>query len=452
MEIKKNEEYIVDVIDNGFEGEGIAKIDNFTIFIDGAIKNEQVKIKILKVNKSFAFAKIIQVLKSSESRQKTDCATYPRCGGCSLRHIKYEDTLKIKRQIVANCIKKALKKDVKISDTMGMEEPVHYRNKLIFPLGYDLNKQPIMGTFAQRSHNIIKTDKCFIQNETLQQIATDIFDYIIKNNISIYDETTKKGLIRNLVLKIGIKTNQIMVILVLTKDSFKQEKEFFEFILDKHPNIKTIIKNINPDNTNVILGKQDIVLYGDGYIQDKIGEFTFNISAQSFYQVNSIQTEVLYNKVLEAADLSGKEIVFDLYCGIGTITTFLAKNAKFVYGIETVEQAIKDANENAKLNNVNNVEYILGDVEEKLPELVASKKIEADLIVVDPPRKGLDNITIETILKVKPKKIVYVSCNPATLARDLVSFENMYEIIQINPVDMFPYTSHVECVAVMCLK
>lgn len=448
--IRKNEEYIVDIIDNGYEGEGIAKINDFVIFIPGAIKEEKVKILIVKVTSSHAFGKILEIIKISDRRNTNiDCKTYKRCGGCNLRHIKYEDTLILKKEIVQNLVNKSLKTKVDVKDTIGMKNPYNYRNKAQYPFGIDKECNPTIGVFANRTHEVIEFDNCFIQNKISQEIAKFICKYVKEKNISVYDENTGKGLIRHIVIKVGFKTKEIMCILVINGTDFKEEQELVNELIDNFPNIKTVVKNINTQNTNVILGKENINLYGNGFIYDKLGEYTFKISPLSFYQINPVQTEKLYNLALEEAELTGREIVFDLYCGIGTIGIFMAKYAKKIYGIEIVEQAIEDAKENCRINSVTNAEYYAGDTQELLSDLINNKDIKPDVIVVDPPRKGLDNTTIENILTIKPKKVVYISCNPATLIRDLSKLECIYQINNIQPVDMFPFTSHVECVSIL---
>ena len=452
MLVEKNKEYIVDIIDNGFEGEGLAKIEGFTIFIPNGIKGEKVKILIVKVLSSHAFGKIIEILEHSKNRIESDCSTYKRCGGCNLRHVKYEETLKMKQNAVQSLVNKTLKTKIKVEETLGMDKPYHYRNKAQYPVGMDKQGKPVIGVFANRTHEIIPIDKCFIQNEQTEKLAKFIFDCIVKNNISIYNEKTGKGLVRHIVTKIGIKTNEIMCIIVINGKEIPYEKELVNEIIKKFSNVKTIIKNINMKNTNVILGKENINLYGEGYINDILGEFTFKISPLSFYQVNPIQAEKLYKIGVEQAKISDDDIVFDLYCGIGTISLFMAQYAKKVYGIEIVEEAVEAAKENAKTNDITNTEFIAGDVEKILNNLINKEKIIPDIIMVDPPRRGLDNTSIENIIKIKPKKLIYISCNPATLVRDLNKLEKTYDIQSIKPVDMFPFTSHVECVSVLNLK
>lgn len=452
MNIQKNQEYTVEIIDNGYEGEGIAKIDNFTIFIQGAIKGEKVKILIVKVLSSHAFGKILEIIDKSEKRQDADCSTYKRCGGCNLRHIKYEETLKMKQNAVQSLVNKTLKNKIIVQETVGMENPFHYRNKAQYPLGINKDGEPVIGVFASRTHEVIPMEKCLIQNSQSEEIAKYVLDFIKQNNISIYNEQTGKGLFRHIVIKVGIKTNQIMCVLVVNGKSIPKETQLINELIRKFPQIKTIVKNINMKNTNVILGQENINIYGDGYIEDKLGEFVFKISPLSFYQVNPVQAEKLYNLGVEMAQISKKDTVFDLYCGIGTISLFMAKYAKKVYGIEIIKEAVDAANENAKVNGVTNTEFYAGDVEVVLDDLINKQGITADIVMFDPPRKGLDKNSINNILKIKPKKIVYISCNPATLIRDLAEFEETYEIRTIVPVDMFPWTSNVECVALMNRK
>ena len=452
MEIKKNQEYVVEIIDNGYEGEGIAKIDGFTIFVPGTIKGEKVKILIVKALSSHAFGKVLEILNPSETRQEADCSTYKRCGGCNLRHIKYEETLKMKQNAVQSLVNKTLKNKVEVQETIGMENPFHYRNKAQYPIGINREGEPVIGVFAQRTHEVIPMEKCLIQNPKSEEIAKFILQFIKDNKISVYNEKTGKGLFRHIVIKVGIKTNEIMCILVVNGKSIPKETQLIEELTSKFPQIKTIVKNINIRNTNVILGKENVNIYGDGYIEDILGEYTFRISPLSFYQVNPVQAEKLYNLGVEMAQITKQDTVFDLYCGIGTITLFMSKYAKKVYGIEIVEEAIEAAKENAKMNNVDNTEFYAGDVEVVLDDLINNKGISADIVMFDPPRKGLDRNSINNILKIKPKKIVYISCNPATLIRDLAFFEDQYDIKTIVPVDMFPFTSNVECVAVLYLK
>ena len=452
MQVEKNKEYIVDIIDNGFQGEGIAKIDGFTIFIPNAIKGEKIKILIVKVLASHAFGKIIEIIKQSDYREESDCITYKRCGGCSLRHIKYNETLKIKQNAVQSLVNKTLENKLKVEETLGMDKPYHYRNKAQYPIGLNKEGKPVIGVFANRTHEIIPIETCYIQNKQSEEIAKYIFNFLVNHKIKVYDEKSGKGLIRHIVTKIGIKTNEVMCIIVINGNELPYEDILVNELTHKFENIKSIIKNINAKNTNVILGNENINLYGNGYIKDILGDFIFKISPMSFYQVNPVQAEKLYNIGVELADINKNDIVFDLYCGIGTISLYMSKFAKEVYGVEIVEEAIVAAKENACINNVTNTKFIAGDVEKVLDDLVNVKKIIPDIIMLDPPRRGLDNTSIENIRKVSPKKVVYISCNPATLVRDLAKLEDIYNIKSIKPVDMFPFTSSVECCAVLELR
>ena len=450
--VVKNEKYVVDIIDNGFEGEGIAKIDGLTVFVPGSIKGEKCEILIVKVLASHAYGKIVNIIEKSENRKESDCATYKRCGGCSLRHMTYEHTLKLKRQVVQNLVNKGLKEKVEVLETIGMENPYNYRNKAQYPVGLNSDGQPEVGVFAQRTHTIIPIQTCLIQTEISQKIAKTIIDFVKEKNIQVYNEENQKGLLRHIVIKVGKYTNQVMCILVLNDSKFDQEQELVKLLCEKYPEIKTIVKNINNKNTNVILGKENINLYGNGYIEDKLGEYIFKISPMSFYQVNPVQAEILYTTAINQANLDKNDILFDLYCGIGTIGIFASKYVNKVYGIEIVQQAIEDAKENAKINDVKNIEFICGDVEVTFDELINKEKIVPTAIIVDPPRKGLDNKTVENIVKIQPAKLVYISCNPATMVRDLAKLENIYNIKAIQPVDMFPWTNGVESITILELK
>ena len=452
MSIQKNQEYIVDIIDNGFEGEGIAKIDNFTIFIPETIKGEKVRVLIVKVLSSHGFGKVIEILGKSQARQDVDCNTYKRCGGCNLRHVKYEETLKMKQNAVQSLVNKTLKNKLQVRETVGMENPLHYRNKAQYPIGINKQGEPVIGVFANRTHEVIPIDNCLIQNKKSEEIAKFIIEFIKEKNISIYDEKTGKGLVRHIVTKVGIKTGEIMCVIVINGHKIPNENELVENLKTRYPEIKAIVKNINMKNTNVILGQENINLYGNGYIEDILGEYKFKISPLSFYQVNPVQAEKLYNLGVSMAEITKNDVVFDLYCGIGTISLFMSKFAKKVYGIEIVGEAVKMAKENAQNNNVSNTEFFAGDVEIVLDDLINNKGLKADVVMFDPPRKGLDKKSIDNILNIRPKKIVYISCNPATLIRDLADFENEYDIKTIIPVDMFPFTSHIECCSVLQLK
>ena len=447
--VRKNNEYIVDIIDNGYEGEGIAKINGFTVFVANAIKGEEVKIIIVKVLSSHAFGKITEIIKKSEHRVEDDCTTYKRCGGCNLRHIDYEETLNMKQNMVQNLVNKNLKTRIEVKQTWGMGNPYHYRNKLQYPIGLNKEGSAVIGVFANRTHEIVPVNDCLIQNEKANKVAKNIIDAIKKYNLSVYDEAKGEGLIRHVVIKTSHIYNEIMVIIVINGDFLPFSKEIARDLQGTCHDINSIVVNINKKNTNVVLGEKNINILGNGYILDELGEYTFRISPHSFFQVNPVQAEALYNIAIENANITKEDIVFDLYCGIGTISLFAAKYAKKVYGIEIVEQAIEDAKWNAEYNKVSNVEFIAGDAEKVLTDLIDNKNIIPDVVIVDPPRRGLDDITINNILKIHPKKMVYISCNPATLMRDLAKLEEKYNLKMVQPVDMFPFTSHCEVIAIL---
>lgn len=445
--VKKNDELIVDIIDYGANGEGIAKINGYTIFVLGALKGEKCKIHILKVLKTHAFAKVIQIIEKSDKRVEPDCSTFNKCGGCDLRHIAYSETLKIKQEKVQNLVNKMLKNKVKVNETVGMENPTFYRNKAIYPVTQDKK----VGIFAKRSHNIIPINECKIQTKISQEISK----YILDNwEDSIYDEETGKGLLRNIMVREGFKTDEIMLVLVQNgeKNVFETNSKLkIENVIKEFPKIKTIVINVNTEKTNVVLSRKNIIVYGDGTITDRLGDYEFKISPNSFYQVNPIQTEKLYNLAIEGAKLKKDDILCDLYCGIGTIGIFASKYVKKVYGVEIVEEAIKDAKQNAEINNVDNIEFIQGDVEVAFNKML-DNGVKPSVVIVDPPRKGLDSKTDQNLCNLKLDRLVYVSCNPATLMRDLQVLEDVYKIDSITPVDNFCYSSHIECVAVLEIK
>ena len=454
--VEKNKEYIFDIISQGYEGEGIAKIDNkYPIFIEGALKGEKVKVRIVKVNKNFAYGKLMEVLEASEERVNPPCDIYKRCGGCKLQHASYKAQLDFKWDRVKDCVSKIGKLDPSIVKyPLGMENPWRYRNKVQLPIGL-INGEVKIGFFAPRSHDIIDMESCLIQDEIGDKVVKLTREWIEKFNIRPYNvdgEYDEKGIVRHIMIRRGFTTNEVMVVLVTNGEKLPHKEEFVDLMVKNIPGIKSIIQNINSKKTNVILGLESKTLWGEDTISDYIGDFRFNISPLSFFQVNPIQTEVLYGKALEYANLTGNEEVFDAYCGTGTITLFLSQKAKKVYGVEIIPQAIDNAWINAKENKVENVEFFVGESEVVIPDLI-NKGVKADVVVVDPPRKGCDKKLLDAITNIDAKKIVYVSCDPSTLGRDLqVLEENGYKTLEVQPVDMFPNTSHVENVAKLIKK
>lgn len=446
--LSKNKEYVVDIVDIGQGGVGIGKYDGFTVFVDGGLINDRIKVRINKSKKNYAVGDIVEIIEESPFRVKRKCSDNLKdCGGCQIQELDYQKQLDIKTNEVKQVISRIGKlEDVVIHDTLGMEEPVRYRNKAQFPI-QKVNNNPLIGFYKKKSHDIIPTDKCIIQHEINDKIMKIIKTYINAYKVSVYDEKTHTGVLRHLVTKVGFTTNEVMVVLVANGKKLPYLKELASVLEENVPGFKTLVVNVNREKTNVILGRENIVVYGDGKINDYIGELVFEISPLSFFQVNPVQTEVLYNKALEYADLKENDTVFDIYCGIGTISLFLAQKAKKVYGIEIVEDAIKDAKINANLNNLDNVEFYVGKAEEVVPKMYKEGKI-ANVVVVDPPRKGCDEKVLDTIVSMKPDRVVYVSCNPSTLARDLAYLdERGYKCLEVQPVDMFPHTMHVESVA-----
>ena len=411
--IDKNKDYIIKIDSYGHEGEGVGKINNFTVFVKGAIKGETVKIKLIKVNKTYGIAKLLEVIVPSQHREKPVCSIYKRCGGCNLQHISYTEQLNFKTQRVKDVMERVGKlEDAKIHNTIGMEFPYNYRNKVQLPVGF-IDSEVVVGFYAPRSHDIINMEHCYIQSKLGDKIIHILKEWMKENKIKSYDEKTHSGIVRHIMLREGFRTKEVMVVVVTNGVKLPNSKSLVQKLRENILNLKSVIQNINEDKTNVILGQKSITLWGQDTISDYIGDFRFNISPLSFFQVNPIQTEVLYNKAMEYADLNGDEIVFDAYCGTGTISLFLSKKAKMVFGVEIIPQAIDNANENKKENNVDNVEFIVGKSEEEIPKLIKSG-INPDVIVLDPPRKGCEELLLHAIAEAAPKKIVYVSCDPAT--------------------------------------
>lgn len=452
----KNEEYILDIVSQGYEGEGVAKIDSYPIFIEGALKGEKVKVKIVKVNKNFAYGKLLEVIEKSEGRVEPKCKYFKKCGGCKLQHMNYETQLDFKWERVKDCIKKigGLSEDL-VEYPIGMEEnPYKYRNKVQLPIGMDKSK-PVLGFYAPRSHDIIDIEECLIQEEDSNKISKITREWIEEFNIMpafVDGKFNKKGFLRHVMIRKGFKTGEVMVVIVATRKDLKHIDELIKKLEFHVEGLKSVVLCVNAKDTNVILTPECYTLWGEDYIQDYIGDFKFNISPLSFFQVNPMQTEVLYNKALEYAELTGKETVFDAYCGTGSITLFLSQKAKKVYGVEIVEPAIINARENAKMNNVSNTEFFVGKSEEVIPKLI-KEGVKADVIVVDPPRKGCDIKLLKAIGETKPERVVYVSCDPSTLARDLKILDELgYKTEKVQPVDMFPQTAHIENIAKLVRK
>ncbi|MCI9078598.1 MAG: 23S rRNA (uracil(1939)-C(5))-methyltransferase RlmD [Lachnospiraceae bacterium] len=497
---KKNDELVLDIEDLGTEGEGIGKIQGYTLFVKDALVGDKVRVKIMKTKKSYAYARLLEIIEPSGWRTEPACPVARQCGGCQLQHCSYEKQLEWKRKKINDCLKRIGGfGNIEAEPVIGMEEPYYYRNKAQFPVGYSKDGSIITGFYAGRTHSIIPFKHCLLQNPCNSNILDVITRFMDENNISAYNEAAHKGVVRHIITRTAQATGEVMVCLVINADKLPAAGRLVQMLLDcditeykdtkeaeeikeviwnrevkdikevnglkgiygkrlvnsEKPFIKSICININKDKTNVILGGKTKVIYGTPYITDYIGDVKYHISPVSFYQVNHSQTEKLYNKVMEFADLKGNEIVWDLYCGIGTISLFLAQKAAKVCGVEIVPQAVEDARENALLNNLDNVEFFSGAAEEVVPLQYEKSggRLKADVVTLDPPRKGCDEKLLQTIAEMQPARIVYVSCDPATLARDLKYLCGKgYEVEKVQPVDMFCQSYHVETVVQLSHK
>lgn len=450
--VQNEQELELEIHGLNHEGAGVGRYEGYTLFVKGALPGELVRVQVEHTKKNFGFARLLEVIRPSETRVEPPCPLFKECGGCSLQHLSYAEQLRHKRQIVVDNLKRIGDFDLEgmgiaVHPTLGMQEPWRYRNKAQVPIGEEEGGL-IGGFYAEKSHRIIDMDECLIQHQSNDEVVRVVKRVAGQLGIQPYDEVKHTGLLRHVVSRVGANTGEIMVVLITTESFIPGRDHLIEAIRTQIPQVKSIVQNINPQQTNVIFGDTTVTLWGSDVIYDTIGPVRFAISARSFYQVNPTQTEVLYNKTLEYAGLNGAETVIDAYCGIGTISLFLAQKAKHVYGVEIVPEAIRDANRNAELNGITNVTFAVGAAEEVIPAW-KEQGIRPDVIVVDPPRKGCDEALLTTILQMKPTRVVYVSCNPSTLARDLKLLSDMYELKEVQPVDMFPHTGHVECVILM---
>ncbi|CAH1059331.1 23S rRNA (uracil(1939)-C(5))-methyltransferase RlmD [Paenibacillus pseudetheri] len=463
LPVNKNDEVVLDIIGMTHEGEGVGRVEGFTLFVQGALPGEKVRAKVLKTKKQYGYAKLLNIVEASSARIAAPCEIYDKCGGCQLQHMDYTAQLAWKRQLVVDNLERIGKLRVSggggdagtdqtdgilVRPTLGMDEPWRYRNKAQVPIG--VTEGGLVGGFyARGSHRIIDMETCLIQHEDNDDVVRKVKEIGRKRGITAYDEESGKGLLRHVVVKKAFRTGEMMVVLVTNGERIPHLDEWITEIRREIPAVTSICQNVNTKRTNVIFGDTTHTLWGNDVIYDYIGDVKFAISARSFYQVNPAQTEVLYGKTVEYAGLTGNETVIDAYCGIGTISLFLAQHAKQVYGVEIVREAIEDARANATLNSMDNVVFEVGASEDVIPNW-KEQGITADVIVVDPPRKGCDPRLLETILAMKPERVVYVSCNPSTLARDLRVLEDGgYATVEVTPVDMFPHTVHVESVALL---
>ena len=450
MEFRKNDLVTLEIEDCGIDGEGIGKADGFTVFVKDAVIGDTVTAKIIKAKKNYGYGRLMEVLKPSPYRVEPKCEFARQCGGCQLQALSYDQQLVFK----TNKVKGHLERiggftDIPMEPIIGMDELFHYRNKAQFPVGRNKEGKIVTGFYAGRTHNIIENRDCALGVAENKEVLDRVIAHMEKYGIEPYNEATGKGLVRHVLIRYGYFTKEVMVCLILNGNKIPKEEQLVKSLCEI-PGMTSITINVNKKHSNVILGEEIRLLWGQEYITDRIGDISYQISPLSFYQVNPMQTQKLYAKALEYADLHGEETVWDLYCGIGTISLFLAQKAKFVRGVEIVPAAIENAKENAKLNGLENTEFFVGKAEEVLPREYKKNGVYADVIVVDPPRKGCDETLLETMVEMNPERIVYVSCDSATLARDLKYLcERGYELRKVCPVDQFGMTVHVETVVLL---
>ena len=450
MEFRKNDLVTLEIEDCGIDGEGIGKADGFTVFVKDAVIGDTVTAKIIKAKKNYGYGRLMEVLKPSPYRVEPKCEFARQCGGCQLQALSYDQQLVFK----TNKVKGHLERiggftDIPMEPIIGMDELFHYRNKAQFPVGRNKEGKIVTGFYAGRTHNIIENRDCALGVAENKEVLDRVIAHMEKYGIEPYNEVTGKGLVRHVLIRYGYFTKEVMVCLILNGNKIPKEEQLVKSLCEI-PGMTSITINVNKKHSNVILGEEIRLLWGQEYITDRIGDISYQISPLSFYQVNPMQTQKLYAKALEYADLHGQETVWDLYCGIGTISLFLAQKAKFVRGVEIVPAAIENAKENAKLNGLENTEFFVGKAEQVLPREYKKNGVYADVIVVDPPRKGCDETLLETMIEMNPERIVYVSCDSATLARDLKYLcERGYELRKVCPVDQFGMTVHVETVVLL---
>lgn len=445
----KNEFYEVEFIDMTHDGMGVCRVDNFPVFVPKALKGEKGIIKITKVNTNLGFGRLMELTHKSPFRKEPICDHYNECGGCNIMHMDYSMQLDFKKYRTAETLKRLGKISTNVKDTVGMLNPYYYRNKAVIPFGEE-NSKLIAGLYKSRSHDIIDMKKCYI----MPKITTDIIKFLknifMELNIPGYNEKVGTGVIRHVVIRSSYKFDDISVTIVTLTPKLPKKDIIVKRLVSRYKRVVSIVHNHNPENTNVILGKKSKIIHGDDFIRDEINGVIFKVSHRSFYQVNPQQTENLYKKAIEYAELTPNDIVIDAYCGIGTIALSVAKDCKTVLGVEIVKQAIDDANENASANNITNAKFKVGKAEEVIKTW---SNYDVDALFVDPPRKGCNPAFLETVADMKIPKVVYVSCNVATLARDLNYLQSRgYEVIEVTPFDMFPQTSHIEAVTKLKYK
>ncbi len=446
-----NISFIGECIDLSSEGKGVVKYNNIVGFVNNLLPKEKAEIKITYLKKDIFFGEIIKLISASSDRVKPKCSHFDLCGGCSLMHLSYETQLLYKQNKVKECLRKIGGMNINVNSAIGMTNPYNYRNKIQMPIKLLKNGKIVSGFYKEKTHEIVPINNCLIENKKADKILNSIKELMKKYKILPYDEDKRIGVIRHILVRTSFHYDEIMVVLVSNVDSFPGRNEFVKTLKKLNPEITTIVQNINPRDTNVILGEKQRILSGKGYIRDVLCGIEFKISAKSFYQVNPLQTEILYNKAIELADINSNDLVLDAYCGIGTIGLIASKKAKNVVGVEIVKEAVIDAINNAKNNNINNAYFYEGDAGKFIIDQF-KEGVKFDVVIMDPPRKGSDEAFLSTLIKTKPNRIVYISCDPATLARDLKYLSGVYNIVSVTPVDMFPHTFHVETIVLLCLK
>ncbi|PKG23047.1 23S rRNA (uracil(1939)-C(5))-methyltransferase RlmD [Niallia nealsonii] len=438
----------------GINGEGVGYFKRQVVFVPGALPGEEVVVEATKVQPKFSEGKVKKIRKSSPFRVKAPCPIYEQCGGCQLQHLAYDQQLKEKRDIVLQSLERHTKLNVEkldIRSTIGMEEPWKYRNKSQFQIGQQKNGKIIAGLYGIDSHQLVPVQNCMVQHPLTNKVSEEVRKILEALNVPIYNERTQKGIVRTIVTRAGFQSGEVQVVLVTTQKEVPRKKLIMAEIQKRLPEVKSLVQNINGNKTSLIFGEKTLHLSGEEVIQETLGDLNFELSARAFFQLNPIQTVKLYDEVKKAANLTGKEKIADAYCGVGTIGLWLADGASEVRGMDTIEAAVIDAQQNAARHNIKNATYVTGTAEHWLPKWV-EEGWRPDVVVVDPPRTGCDRKLLDAIQKVKPKKFVYVSCNPSTLAKDIDYLAKDYKVEYIQPVDMFPHTAHVECVVQMTLK
>jgi 23S rRNA (uracil1939-C5)-methyltransferase len=446
-----NRRFLGTCVDYTHDGKGVFKVDGMPIFVPGVLVGEEANIVITNIRGQYAEGRLESLVSRSAERVDPPCPFYQDCGGCQIQHLSYKEQLKMKKARVAEVLRRIGGYNGKIGDIIGSDNPFHYRNKIQFPFGKNADGQLITGLYRAGTHKVIDIDSCLIENAEADAITQVVKNFCIEHHLEPYDQKYKKGFLRHVMVRKGHYTGQIMVVLVTGKINFPQKQAFVNTLTAQFPQIKTIVHNMNPEFTDVILGYREHILYGEGYIEDVIEGITFRIAAKSFYQVNPTQAEVLYKAALKMVQLTKDDVVLDAYSGVGTLTLLATKLAKHVTGVEIIKDAVLNAIENAKINQIKNVSFIERDAAQFMVER-AEKGKTYDVVMVDPPRQGCGQGFLESVIKVKPKKILYISCEPSSLARDIKYLSSFYEVKEVVPVDMFSQTFHVETVALLCLK